>query len=415
MPLDRLFHPRAGRSQKVAALSDLEFRVWWTYVMVADDYGIARASAIVFQAANESLEQRSARVIERAIHRLISIGLVVSFEHQGRLFLCQLDWQDFQHVKYPRETNNPAPPFEIQARFSKETQVLFDARLPSLPGEFVSSERRLSTALAQSIRAQFNPDHVETEYRIGNSYCDVLAQFGDVVWVFEVKKGELTAAAIAQIERYREALREQWPNKIIAGALVGRSIGQISKEAEEHGLTVLLHDPSLHCSVAVKCRAWQFPVSFSLVNRELPEKAHRAREEATATANGKRHTANGNGNGAELFERFWNAYPRKVGKDAALREFVKLAPDNDLLDRILAAIHEQRASAQWLRDAGRFIPHPRTWLHQGRWTDEIPSPPTQRINHSWCPHSPPCERTAECTRRTLNEARRLRGEPELPV
>lgn len=95
-------------------------------------------------------------------------------------------------------------------------------------------------------------------------------------------------------------------------------------------------------------------------------------------AKGHRLEARGNGTKAvatadadERFERFWVMYPRKVNKDAARREFDKLAPDNDLLTQMLAALQQQRASAQWLKDEGQYIPHARTWLHQKRWTDEV--------------------------------------------
>ena len=37
---------------------------------------------------------------------------------------------------------------------------------------------------------------------------------------------------------------------------------------------------------------------------------------------------------------------------------------------MITAVEAQRASAQWRKDGGEFIPHPRTWLHQGRWKDE---------------------------------------------
>ena len=76
------------------------------------------------------------------------------------------------------------------------------------------------------------------------------------------------------------------------------------------------------------------------------------------------------------FARFWAAYPHKVGKDAALRAFRTLRPDNDLTDAMIAAVETHRASAQWRKDGGQFIPHPRTWLHQGRWKDEPATVPT---------------------------------------
>lgn len=67
------------------------------------------------------------------------------------------------------------------------------------------------------------------------------------------------------------------------------------------------------------------------------------------------------------FAAFWSAYPRKVGKGAARRAWAKARPP---LDQVLEAISWQRESEQWRRDQGQFIPHPATWLNQGRWEDE---------------------------------------------
>lgn len=71
------------------------------------------------------------------------------------------------------------------------------------------------------------------------------------------------------------------------------------------------------------------------------------------------------------FERFWSEYPRKVAKDAAWAVWLKRAPADDLTTQIIAAVRRQRASEQWTKDGGQFIPHARTWLNQGRWQDEI--------------------------------------------
>lgn len=68
------------------------------------------------------------------------------------------------------------------------------------------------------------------------------------------------------------------------------------------------------------------------------------------------------------FEQFWEAYPRKVGRKAAQKAFQN-AQDRPRINDLLAAIATQRASPQWLKDGGQFIPHPATWLNQGRWAD----------------------------------------------
>lgn len=141
MPVDRFFHPRAGSSRKVSDLSDFEFRVWWTYVLAADDYGVMPRSAIVLQAANKSLQKRPTKVVEKALETVIACGLLVPFTHQGDWFVCQLDWQDFQKVRYPRDTHQPVPPPEVIEKCSRSTAELFRQRsgnssetFPSLPG-----------------------------------------------------------------------------------------------------------------------------------------------------------------------------------------------------------------------------------------------------------------------------------------
>lgn len=73
------------------------------------------------------------------------------------------------------------------------------------------------------------------------------------------------------------------------------------------------------------------------------------------------------------FERFWSVYPRKIGKDAAWKVWLQRAPGDDLTEQILAAVDQQARSAQWTKDGGQFIPHPRTWLSHGRWQDETES------------------------------------------
>ena len=68
------------------------------------------------------------------------------------------------------------------------------------------------------------------------------------------------------------------------------------------------------------------------------------------------------------FDLFWKAYPRKVGKQKALTAFKKVPVP---VETLLCAIAEQKQSAQWKKSNGEFIPHPTTWLNEGRWEDEL--------------------------------------------
>lgn len=70
------------------------------------------------------------------------------------------------------------------------------------------------------------------------------------------------------------------------------------------------------------------------------------------------------------FDIFWNAYPRKVGKQKAFEAFRKVTVS---LKTLLVAIEAQKKSAQWSKDNGQFIPHPATWLNGKRWEDQLPA------------------------------------------
>ncbi len=80
------------------------------------------------------------------------------------------------------------------------------------------------------------------------------------------------------------------------------------------------------------------------------------------------------------FDAFWQAYPYKTAKKAALKAW-RNAKDKPPLADLLAAIAAQRKSQAWTKDGGKFIPHPATWLNQGRWDDKPVEAPQPMRNH----------------------------------
>lgn len=73
------------------------------------------------------------------------------------------------------------------------------------------------------------------------------------------------------------------------------------------------------------------------------------------------------------FAEFWNQYPKKVAKPQALKAWKKIKPAGQILADLMAALEKQKASADWRKDGGQFIPHPASWLNGRRWEDEAPS------------------------------------------
>lgn len=70
------------------------------------------------------------------------------------------------------------------------------------------------------------------------------------------------------------------------------------------------------------------------------------------------------------FDRFWSSYPKKVGKQAAMRAYkthIKRMPPINILVEIIS---RQKQTDQWQRG---YIPNPATWINQGRWDDDISS------------------------------------------
>lgn len=70
------------------------------------------------------------------------------------------------------------------------------------------------------------------------------------------------------------------------------------------------------------------------------------------------------------FENFWRAFPKRVGKGAALKAWARLKPDPTVLAKMFDALEWQINQPGWRKDRGQYIPHPATWLNHRGWEDE---------------------------------------------
>lgn len=312
MPQDRLRSPRAGHGRRTASLNDFEYRVWDQYQLSADDFGVMRCSALTIQDDNDALADRPKDHVQAALGRLVEVGLCLAFEHQGRRYLCQADWQAFQKIEYPRVTMLPKPPPEVLQQCELSTRKLFGKH----PG---GSQKRTSKISRRS------PEDLPKDLQ---------------------RSSEGSPTSRARVTRETaNGLRQ-----------------------EANGQRPTAKDPQTHAPAST------------------PQ---------------------------QRFERFWDAYPRKKAKEAARKAWSRIGPDESLLAVMLAAISHQRRSPGWLKDGGQFIPHPATWLNQGRWQDEPDMARPVRDGplaeaFSWtCPHEPQCGSAYHCdVKRRIDEGKR---------
>lgn len=72
---------------------------------------------------------------------------------------------------------------------------------------------------------------------------------------------------------------------------------------------------------------------------------------------------------ASMFERFYEAYPKKKSRGDAEKAWKAIDPDEHLAGQILQAVQRAKTSEQWLKNGGQFIPYPATWLRDKGWLD----------------------------------------------
>lgn len=69
------------------------------------------------------------------------------------------------------------------------------------------------------------------------------------------------------------------------------------------------------------------------------------------------------------FDQFWEIYPRRQARKDALKAWNRI--DSSRRAQILRGVQAWRRSDQWLRDEGRYIPMPATFLNGERFDDEV--------------------------------------------
>jgi len=77
-------------------------------------------------------------------------------------------------------------------------------------------------------------------------------------------------------------------------------------------------------------------------------------------------------NNTPMFQAFWHAYPRRIGKGAARTAFKRALSFASSDDIIQGAIHYSKHCEE-MGTENQYIPHPSTWLNGERWDDDLES------------------------------------------
>lgn len=169
-------------------------------------------------------------------------------------------------------------------------------------------------------------------------------------------------------------------------ALTDEEVGQLFRALLSYTNTDVVPEMSAIVKVAFTPMRKQIDVEFEHFRMKSEANSENARKRWQMVAEKKdakkceemRSHQNKNKNkeeNKELFNEFWTAYPKKVGKQVALRSFDKLNVNREMLDKMLEAIKKQKGSNQW--QDSQYIPNPSTWLNQERWNDELPKAKTK--------------------------------------
>ena len=80
----------------------------------------------------------------------------------------------------------------------------------------------------------------------------------------------------------------------------------------------------------------------------------------------------------DWFEQFWKFYPRRIARKAAWNALYKVMRNREVeFDKLIQAVQNFAAHVRG-KDV-QYIPHPATWINQGRWDDELPTAPQDDV------------------------------------
>lgn len=219
------------------------------------------------------------------------------------------------------------------------------------------------------------------------SLAEVSADAERLFWRLVVKADDfglyygnprILASMCFPLDPPKEQKIRAWLNELVRADMVGT---YTSDEDGKQYLKLMSWDK--HQQQRAKKSKFPEPVSFD--NACNQRKGNQVKSKVTVNENGnengKRETGTrptGAAGTPPGFERFWSAYPRRVGKQDALKAWRQLNPDEKLVDLIVAGVERWKTCGQWTKDGGAFICYPATFIRGRRWEeDDRPDVPPQ--------------------------------------
>jgi len=110
---NRIIKESAFTSDRIAALSDFEFRLWVGLITQADDTGRGDARPAIIKGRVFALRERTTiSDIDKALHALAAHGCVILYEIGGKPYYVFPSWADHQRVRDVK-SKFPAPPADL--------------------------------------------------------------------------------------------------------------------------------------------------------------------------------------------------------------------------------------------------------------------------------------------------------------
>lgn len=175
---------------------------------------------------------------------------------------------------------------------------------------------------------------------------------------------------VAVVKNRLFPLKESVTNKNVENAINKLARVGLVVPYEAGGKPFLLL-PTWNEHQSIRAKRSKYPEPEIICNQMQSDASRCPRNPIQSKSESESNTNPADAEENDLFERFWKAYPKKVGKGAALKAFEKAKVNADLIVVIENAIEQQKKTDQWKKDGGQYIPNPATWLNQQRWEDEV--------------------------------------------